>query len=57
MGNEIVKDKDIRILLDRREEILNEVNKLQAEYSAIEHILTRLHNSEKRKVREEYERE
>ena len=56
MGNELVKDKDVRILLDRRAEILKQINKLQEEYSAIEHILVRLHNSEKKKDREEYER-
>lgn len=45
--NALVKDEDIRILLDRRAEILEQVNKLQAEYHAIEHILTRLRRLEK----------
>jgi hypothetical protein len=41
MGNELVKDKSVRILLDRRAEILNQINKLQAEYSAIEDLIMR----------------
>ena len=41
MGNELVKDKSVRILLDRREEIRREINKLQAEYSAIEDLIMR----------------
>lgn len=45
--NYLVKDADVRILLDRRAEILEQVNKLQAEYQAIEHILMRLHRLEK----------
>lgn len=45
--NYLVEDDDIRILLDRRAEILEQVNKLQAEYQAIEHILVRLHRLEK----------
>ena len=45
--NYLVEDEDIRILLDRRAEILEQVNKLQAEYHAIERILVRLHNKEK----------
>ena len=45
--NYLVKDDDVRILLDRRAEILEQVNKLQAEYHAIEHILVRLHRLEK----------
>lgn len=45
--NYLVKDADVRILLDRRAEILEQVNKLQAEYQAIGHILMRLHRLEK----------
>jgi hypothetical protein len=41
MGNELVKDKSVRILLDRRAEILEQINKLQAEYSAIEDLIMR----------------
>ena len=37
--NAIVKDKDTRILLDRRAEIREQINKLEAEYQAIEHII------------------
>jgi len=45
--NYLVEDEDVRILLDRRAEILKQVNKLQAEYHAIEHILVRLRSKEK----------
>ncbi len=41
MGNELVKDKSVRVLLDRRAEILEQINKLQAEYSAIEDLIRR----------------
>lgn len=41
MANKCVKDPSIRILLDRREEIRKEVNKLQAEYQAIGDLITR----------------
>ncbi len=44
MGNELVKDKSVRILLDRRAEILAQINKLQAEYSAIEDLIRRDYN-------------
>ena len=44
MGNELVKDKSVRILLDRRTEILEKINKLQAEYSAIEDLIRRDYN-------------
>lgn len=51
MGNELVKDKSVRILLDRRAEIRKEINKLEAEYSAIEDMLMRdyRHRQEKKK--------
>lgn len=45
--NAIVKDDDTRILLDRRAEILEQINKLYAEYYAIEHVLVKLHKYEK----------
>ena len=45
--NYLVKDDDIRILLDRRAEILEQVNKLYAEDHAIEHVLVKLHRYEK----------
>lgn len=38
---------DIRILIDRHKEILEEIHKLQIEGQAIEHILLDLHNFEK----------
>lgn len=38
--------EDIKILLDRRKELLTEINKLQKEYSAIGNILLELHNYE-----------
>lgn len=41
MSNELVKDKTVRVLLNRRAEIIETINKLQAENSAIEQILTR----------------
>lgn len=44
MGNDLVKDKSVRILLDRRAEILVQINKLQAEYSAIEDLIRRDYN-------------
>ena len=43
MSNELVKDKHVRALLDRREEIVNTINKLQAEYTAIGELLRREH--------------
>lgn len=44
MGNDLVKGKSVRILLDRRAEILAQINKLQAEYSAIEDLIRRDYN-------------
>ncbi len=41
MGNELVKDKSVRVLLDRRAEIRETINKLEAEYSAIEDLIRR----------------
>ena len=53
MGNELVKDKSVRILLDRREEIRQQINKLQAEYSAIEDLIRRDYNHRHEKKGEE----
>ena len=44
MGNDLTKDKSVRILLDRRAEILAQINKLQAEYSVIEDLIRRDYN-------------
>lgn len=41
MGNKCVKDPYIRVLLDRREEIRKEINKLEAEYKAIGELIMR----------------
>lgn len=55
MGNELVKDKSVRVLLDRREELRVKINKLQAEYSAIEDLIMRdyKHNHQNQKKGEE----
>lgn len=62
ISNKIVKDESIRVLLERRAEILKTINSLEAEYSAIGDILTRVHHlelykieNEKRKAEEERE--
>lgn len=44
--NAIVKDKDTRVLLDRRAEIREQINRLEAEYQAIEHVLMIKHKYE-----------
>ena len=44
--NAIVKDNDTRVLLDRRAEIREQINKLEAEYQAIEHVLMIKHRYE-----------
>lgn len=41
MSNNCVKDPYIRTLLDRREEIKNQINKLSAEYQAIGELIRR----------------
>lgn len=41
MSNKCVNDPYIRVLLDRREEIKNKINKLQAEYQAIGVLIRR----------------
>ena len=49
--------ENIKILLDRRSEIVKEINKLEAEYKAIGDILTELHRyKEKEKNPVNYER-
>ena len=63
MVNEnVVKDPTVRALLNRREEILEQINKLQIEYSAIGNILQENHNLKNKlnqisKNKEEEERE
>ena len=63
MVNEnVVKDPTIRALLNRREEILEQINKLQIEYSAIGNMLQEKHNLKNKlnqisKNKEEEERE
>ena len=49
MSNELVKDKDVRALLDRRAELKEQINKMMTEYTAIGNILTRLHRLEEEK--------
>jgi hypothetical protein len=41
MGNQCVKDPYVRVLLDRRDEIKKQVNKLQAEYQALGELIRR----------------
>lgn len=41
MSNKFVNDPMIKVLLNRREEIKNKVNKLQAEYQAIGELIKR----------------
>lgn len=53
MGNKLVKDESIRILLNRREEIRNQINKLQAEYSAIEDLIMRDYRHKQEMKRED----
>ncbi len=49
---------EIKVLLDRREEIRKTINKLEAEYGAIEKILLKLHQyEEKEKNPPDYSRE
>ena len=51
MSSKCVKDDSIRVLLDRREEIRNTINKLEKEYSALEDILIRVYNYEQKEKR------
>lgn len=37
---------DVKVLLERRKEIRSQINKLEIECQAIEHVLLRLHNYE-----------
>ena len=46
MSNKLVADENTRILLDRRAELKEQINKLSAEYTAIGDILTRLYHLE-----------
>lgn len=48
MPNKCVKDDTIRILLDRREELQNRINKDMKEYKALGDIITRLRNTEEK---------
>ena len=44
----MVEKKDIRVLLDRRKEILEEINKLDKEYTAIGKVIEELIRIEER---------
>jgi hypothetical protein len=46
ISKSVVPNDDVRILLERREEIKSQVNKLSKEYDAIGRILIKLHNLE-----------
>ena len=48
--------ENIKILLDRRSEILNQINKLEAEYKAIGDVLTELYNYREKEKKQNYER-
>lgn len=48
MPNKCVKDDTIKILLDRREELQNRINKDMKEYKALGDIITRLRNTEEK---------
>lgn len=47
--------ENIKILLDRRKEIQNQINKLQKEYTALGNVITELYRQEERK-NEDYEK-
>lgn len=49
--------ENIKILLDRRSEILKEINKLEAEYKAIGDVLTELHRYREKEKKQNYERD
>lgn len=49
--------EDIKTLLDRREEIKNQMNKLSKEYTAIGNIITELHRYKKEEKERNYERD
>ena len=44
----MIKKDDIKVLLDRRKEILEEINKLDKEYTAIGKVIEELIRIEKR---------
>lgn len=46
MSNKCVSDETVRILLDRREELQNRINKDMKEYKAIGDMITRLRKAE-----------
>ena len=49
--------ENIKILLDRRSEILKEINKLEKEYKAIGDVLTELYNYREKEKKQNYERD
>lgn len=49
--------EDIKILLNRREEIKEQVNKLQAEYKAIGDLIIELHKYKEKEKKQDYERD
>lgn len=49
MSNKFIKDDNVKILLDRREEIKNTINKLELEYSAIGNLLRKIYDYEHNK--------
>lgn len=46
MSFQYVGNHDVEVLLNRRKEIRAEINKLEAENHAIEHVLLQLHSYE-----------
>ena len=46
----VVKKEDIKVLLDRRKELQEEINKLQKEYNAIGRILETIIKIEERET-------
>lgn len=56
MNNKVVKDENIKILLERRQEILDTINKLEKEYSALGDILLRVYHYESNKSKDEKDR-
>jgi len=56
MSNMFVKDPYVKVLLDRREELKQEINKLDAEYQAIGELLLRNHSLTQNKKTEGEER-
>lgn len=53
MNNKIINDPVIKILLERREEIRKEINKLQEEYMAIGELVSRDQRVRRNKEEEE----